>query len=214
MIETASLVEYWERGFLATPGEFDPGEVAAWQAESTRLARLRTRPGAVLDRVVEQSTHFAALARDTRVLGLVGHLFGHVGSLMEASLLTTRLRRATRPFIRHHPTRTGFGVPPDQMLTVMIGLTPGRPEAVAVELLPARHRPTPAALDIPSRGGDLSDVHVQRLAPGDLLCIHSLTPHRYRPTPAPAAAAPTTLRLTYVVDALGGIYDRVRAWRG
>lgn len=214
MIETTSLVEYWDRGFLAMPGEFDPEEVAAWQAESGRLSRLRTRPAAVLDRVIERSTPFAALAEDARVRGLVAHLFGHAGSLMEASLLTSRTRRATRPFLRHHSCRTGFGVPPDQMLTVMVGLTPGRPGRVAVELLPEQHRPTAATLDISARRGDLSEVHVEPLAPGDLLCIHSLTPHRYRPSPAPAAPTPTTLQLTYVVDPLGGIYDRVRAWRG
>ncbi|MDX2207295.1 MAG: hypothetical protein SFU57_06590 [Gemmatimonadales bacterium] len=211
MIETASLVEYWDRGFLAMPGEFGAEEVAAWQTESSRLAR-QGRPGAALDRVVEASASFAALARDPRILDLVGHLFGHAAVLMEASLLTSRLRRATRPFLRHHSSRSGFGVPPDQMLTVAVGIAPANPDAVAVEMLPEQHRPTPAPLDIPVRKGHLSGVHVQPLAPGDLLCIHSLTPHRFRP--APLAEAPATLRLSYVVDSAGGIYDRVRAWRG
>lgn len=210
MIETASLVEYWERGFLAAPGLFDSAESAAWRGEADRLS-----PGAaVRGGLIDHSALFASLVGDHRLHELVGMLFGHEGALLDASLITGPRGGPADRLEREHPTRAAFGIPADQMLTVVLGIDGGAPGAPTLEVLPASHRPLfhHGPLDSLGASVDLSRAHQLRLEPGDAVCVHSMTPHRHHHHGAPVP--PRALHLTYVVDPVGGVYDRYRAWRG
>lgn len=210
MIETASLVEYWERGYLAAPGLFDPAETAGWRAEAERLATTRQDAGGVID----HSPLFAGLVGDQRLQDLVATLFGHEGALLEGCLVTGPRGGPTDRLEREYPTRAAFGILADQMLTVILGIDAGAPDRGTLELLPASHRPLYQRSPLDSFGAsvDLSRAHQLHLGAGDAVCVHSMTPHRHRRHGAPAPQR--ALHLTYVVDPVGGVYDRYRAWRG
>ncbi len=216
VIETATVVEYWELGYLPAAGLLDGAEAAAWAEAGARLVADRGAPGGAVD-VVQHAPALAAVASDPRILEVVTDLFGHHGELLEASLLRAGPASSAAPLKRVHAECADFGIAPDQMVVAYVGLgLPGEPPGT-VALVPGHHRPHPRTgtgvpLDRDGGRADLSRVVVPTLQAGDLLFVHSLTPHRPRPVGSAQPWRP--LRLTYVVDPRGGAYDRYRAWRG
>lgn len=212
MIETATVVEYWDHGYLPGSGALPASRVAAVARE------MAGRPaGPRAHDVADASTALRSLASHPQIVGIVADLFGHQGELLEATLLRARPASPAAPLLRVHPGWADFGVAPDQMVVAYVHLgLPGDPGGT-VELLPHHHRPhdaptRDAPLDTGPERTDLVKVTVPTLHPGDLLFVHSLTPHRPRPVVGAQPWRP--LRLTYVVDPRGRAFERFRAWRG
>lgn len=185
MIETAAVVEYWEQGWLLTPMQLAPTEVASWQEAAA------TSDAAAL----------ARLAEDHRITGLVGDLFGHVGTLTAARV--EEAPSAVPPRLRLHDDAPA--VTPDRLLAVLVALDAHAPDDGAIELLPARHRPRrpdPYAppLDFRAPSFDLAGAQLVAPAAGDFLCLHSLTPHRRRPG---RGAPRRLLHFTFAVEPAG-----------
>lgn len=183
----------WEScGWALIPGFLGPDEVSALCREADRLIQrkeLFDQRGTVpfsptrrdrLDPVIDVSEPFAALAVDPRILTLAESTVGG------------RVRLMKDKFIAKPPGADGYGahqdgaywmgldIEPDRFLTIAIFLDDATPEKGPIECAPGFHR---SLLTDPANAGDpdenlLGPFTMIEAKAGDVLLLHSLTPHR------------------------------------
>jgi 2-aminoethylphosphonate dioxygenase len=191
-IETGPGPDWTANGWCLIPRFVDSAELASLRAEAERLFRdkpLFEKRGAVpnsstrsdrLDPVIDVSPTFAAFARDDRLLHVVSHALGGQPQLMKDK------------FIAKPPGASGYGAHQDaaywpglnvdatRFLTAIVFLDDATAEKGAIECAPALHR---QLLTDPNEIADpdeamLGDFTMIEAKAGDLLLLHSLTPHR------------------------------------
>ena len=223
----AALGDDWAtNGWTVVEGFVGEAELAALREEADRLmqdeALFRER-GAIpnsarrgdrLDPVIDVSPVFAELARDPRLLALVGRHFGG-----DAQLLKDK-------FIAKPPGAGGYGTHQDgaywpglgadlsRFATAVLFLDDATAENGAIECAAGYHHalltdPDTVADPDESRLGGFTTVEARA---GDLLLLHALTPHRSGTNGSYGMRR--AVLFTYGVDPradLYGIYRQLRA---
>ena len=221
---------YRDDGFVLLAGRFTLAEVDDWVTECERLWRVvatetstdriqyrgGTSGGRVADRidpVIDISPLFARLANDPRIIDPVTALMGAPASLMKAKLITKR--PGTMGYLPHqdHPYWEHLGVAADAMLSVSVSIDRATPENGALELYRGLHHarlPAPAGAPLDTDATVLEQYtgEVITSEPGDLLCFHSLAPHKSGPNRA--GHPRRTLYLTYAGGVGAEIYEAYR----
>lgn len=216
----------WRRdGWCVAKAVLDPDELHTLRREADRLWAqpvLFEQRGAVpisprrndrLDPVIDLSPPFRALAEDPRLLALATAMLGGEPQLFKDK------------FIAKPPGADGYlahqdgaywqqvGPSPDAFVTIVCFLDDSTAEAGAIECAPGQHS---TLLTTPGQIADVDEsvltapFEAIELKAGDLLLIHSLTPHRSGPNRS--GAMRRALLFTYVVDPRPGLYDRYRDW--
>jgi ectoine hydroxylase-related dioxygenase (phytanoyl-CoA dioxygenase family) len=191
-IEAGPGADWTANGWALIPGFLDTAELTSLLAEAGRLCNdkaLFDQRGAVpnsttrsdrLDPVVDVSPAFAALARDSRLLDIVGNALGGDPQLMKDK------------FIAKPPGASGYGAHQDaaywpglkvdatRFLTAIIFLDDATAEKGAIECVSGLHGQLltdPDEIADPDEAA-LGDFTMIEAKAGDLLLLHSLTPHR------------------------------------
>lgn len=166
-----------------------------------------------LDPVIDLSPLFAATARSAKLRGLAEELLGGPPEFFKDRLVVKH-----EGAIGYGPHQDGaywqgYGVPCDRFVTLAIHLDPAAEANGAIECTDGQH------LGLLTEPGIVADPDPDLLAPftpalarpGDVLAIHSLTPHRSGPNRTQASR-----RILFFVYALGspGLYERYRAASG
>ena len=191
-IEAGPEADWQANGWCLVPGYVDAAELAMLRAEAERLFRdkaLFDQRGAVpnsttrsdrLDPVIDVSPTFAELAQDGRLLGLVGHALGGEPQLMKDKFIA---KPPGAPGYGAHQDAAywpGLGVDASSFLTAIIFLDDATAEKGAIECVPGLHG---GLLTDPDEIADpdeatLGDFTMIEAKAGDVLLLHSLTPHR------------------------------------
>jgi ectoine hydroxylase-related dioxygenase (phytanoyl-CoA dioxygenase family) len=166
--------------------------------------------------VADISPLFARLAEDSRIVDAASALLDAPASLMKAKLITKR--PGTMGYLAHqdYPYWEHLGIAADAMLSVQVSIDRATAENGALEVYPALQTsrlPAPAGAPLDTDESALAHLPSQLIAaePGDLLCFHSLTPHRSGPNRAKHPRR--TLYLTYAGGVGPGVYQRYYASR-
>ena len=183
----------WEtNGWALMPGFTGTEEIAALRAEAERLCSekaLFEERGAVpnsttrndrLDPVTDVSPIFADLAQDDRLFALVRETLGGEPQLMKDKVIAKppgALGYAAHQDAAYWP---GLGVDARRFLTAVIFLDDSTAEKGAIECVSGLHG---KLLTDPNQIADpddesLGDFTLIEAKAGDLLLLHSLTPHR------------------------------------
>jgi ectoine hydroxylase-related dioxygenase (phytanoyl-CoA dioxygenase family) len=191
-IETGPGADWKANGWCLVPGFLDPGELTALRAEADRLFRdkaLFEKRGAVpnsttrsdrLDPVIDVSPTFAALARDSQLLAVISDAIGGEPQLMKDKFIA---KPPGAPGYGAHQDAAywpGLGVDPSRFLTAIIFLDDATAEKGAIECAPGFHGrllTDPNEIADPDEAA-LGDFTMIEAKAGDLLLLHSLTPHR------------------------------------
>ena len=230
MLTHDQIARYREDGFVLLAGRFALAEVHTWVSECERLwhdlandlnadriqYRGATSGGKVPDRidpVVDISPVFASLASDPRIVDAVTAMMGVPASLMKGKLITKR--PGTMGYLPHqdYPYWEHLGIVPDAMLSVQVAIDRATADNGALELYPGLHHerlpaPPDAPLDTDAAALEHFPSQVVASEPGDLLCFHSMTPHKSGPN---VASHPRrTLYLTYAGGVGPEIYEMYR----
>jgi ectoine hydroxylase-related dioxygenase (phytanoyl-CoA dioxygenase family) len=231
-LSSQEVAAYRTRGYVVVPGRFARTEVAAWRRECERLwglpgmadlRNLRVEPRGhlaghpVIDRldpVIDLSPLFSRLTTDRRILGAVASVLGEAATLLKCKLVAKR--PGTKGYLMHqdHPYWMWLGLPPDHMLTVFVAIDPAEEVNGALELFPGlNHRRLPGPpdepLDVDESAMDTTRGEIPRVEAGDLLLLHSLTPHRSAPN---RSLQPRRALLpSYVAARYGELYARYDA---
>lgn len=233
MLTHEQLSRYRSDGFVLLAGRFTLSDINDWVVECERLwrdlssdlgadriqYRAGTAGGRVADRidpVVDISPLFAALARDSRIVDAVSALLGAPAALMKGKLITKR--PGTMGYLPHqdYPYWEHLGIEANAMLSVQVAIDRATADNGALELYPALHHqrlPSPpgAPHDTDAAALDRYTSQVIASEPGDLLCFHSMTPHKSGPNRA--SHPRRTLYLTYAGGAGSDLYERYHAAR-
>lgn len=230
MLTREQLARYNGDGFVLLAGRFTLSEINDWMAECERLwreispdaavdrvqYRTATAGGRVADRIdplLDISPLFAGLAADPRIVEAVSALVGAPASLMKAKLITKR--PGTMGYLPHQdfPYWEHLGIAADSMISVQVSIDRATANNGALELYSGLHGnrlPAPAGAPLDTDAAVL-DRYIGQLItsePGDLLCFHSLAPHKSGPNRA--SHPRRTLYLTYVGGVGPEIYDVYR----
>jgi hypothetical protein len=230
MLTRDQLARYHNDGFVLLAGRFTLAEVHTWVGECERLwhelandlgadrvqYRGATSGGKVADRidpVIDISPVFAALASDARIVDAVSSLMGMPASLMKGKLITKR--PGTMGYLPHqdYPYWEHLGIAADAMLSVQVAIDRATADNGALELYPGLHRerlpaPPDAPLDTDASVLERYSSQVVASEPCDLLCFHSMAPHK---SGTNLASHPRrTLYLTYAGGVGPGIYEAYR----
>jgi hypothetical protein len=230
MLTREQKARYHDDGFVLLAGRFTLAEVDSWVAECERLwrdlsndlsadriqYRAGTSGGRVADRidpVVDISPVFAKLASDPRIIDAVSAMMDAPAVLMKGKLITKR--PGTMGYLPHQdfPYWEHLGIGADAMLSVQVAIDRANAENGALELYPGLHRsrlpaPANAPLDTDATALEPHLSQVISAEPGDLLCFHSLAPHKSGPNNA--GHPRRTLYFTYVGGVGSEIYDQYR----
>jgi hypothetical protein len=191
---------YYAKGFIVVRGRFTHDEVRAWQVECDRLwtrseVQLRNRRWEtrghvsgqpVLDRmdpVLDLSPLLREVVDDERIGAALRTLWAESARVFRCKLVMKR--PGTFGYLMHQdfPYWEWMGIPPDDLLTVCIAIDAADSDNGAIEVFPRlHHRRLPGLAseprDIDEAQMDTSAGEILALAPGDLLILHSGTPHR------------------------------------
>ena len=212
--------DHWSaHGWLHLPAFLGQDETAALRGEADRLLRNRKhfdQRGAVLfsptrsdrlDPVTDLSPPFAALAADPRLVGLVAALVGGRPQLMKDKFIAKP--PGTSGYETHQDGAywQGLGIDFDRFLTVAVFLDDAAPEQGPIECASGFHR---GLLTGPGGALDPDDSELGPFAmieakAGDILFIHSLTPHRSGPNRSDRMRR--ALLFSYGVDDRPDLYD-------
>ena len=191
-IEAEPGADWTANGWCLISGFLHPAELTSLREEAERLCHdkaLFDQRGAVpnstarsdrLDPVIDLSPTFAGFARDDRLLHLVGQALGGQPQLMKDK------------FIAKPPGASGYGAHQDaaywpglnvdanRFLTAVVFLDDATAEKGAIECASGFHG---QLLTDPDEIADpdeatLGDFTMIEARAGDLLLLHSLTPHR------------------------------------
>lgn len=224
-IDAAPGADWEANGWELIPGFLEPDEIALLQAESDRLCgniALFDERGAVpnsaarsdrLDPVIDVSPMFAEVARDSRLASLVGKAIGGEPQLMKDKFIAKppgAVGYAAHQDAAYWP---GLGVDPDRFLTAIIFLDDATREKGAIECVSGLHRKLltdPNSIADPDEAA-LGPFTMIEAKSGDLLLLHSLTPHRSGTNRS--SGMRRALLLTYGVDPrpdLYGVYKQLQ----
>ena len=165
-----------------------------------------------LDPVIDLSPEFARAARSPRLRRIAADVLGGVPQLFKDRLILKQPGALGYGAHQDAAYWQGFGVALDAFVTAAICLDAASPDNGPIECTSGDHR---RLLTDP---GVVADPEEDRLsaftpllaAPGDVLLIHSLTPHRSGPN-----RSADTRRILFFVYALGppGLYERYQSGR-
>lgn len=216
----------WRRdGWCVARGVLAADEIDALRREADRLwaqPALFAERGAVpisprrndrLDPVIDLSPAFRALAEDPRLLTLAAELLGGEPQLLKDKFIAKP--PGASGYLAHQDGAywQGIGLSPDAFVTIVCFLDDSTAEAGAIECASGLHS---TLLTPPGQVADVDEsalsvpFEIVELKAGDLLLIHSLTPHRSGPNRSESMRR--ALLLTYGVDARPGLYRRYRDW--
>ena len=208
------------------PGFLSSSDLASLRAEADRLWELKalfeTR-GAVpnspersdrLDPVIDLSEPFRALASDPRLQALARELLGGEAQLLKDKFIAKP--SGAKGYEAHQDGAywQGLGIGPDRFLTAALFLDDCPAEKGAIECASGLHS---ALLTDAGEIADLDDTSVAvpfeavEAEAGDLLMLHSLTPHRSGPNRSPEMRR--TVLFSYGRDSRPDLYDRYQALR-
>jgi ectoine hydroxylase-related dioxygenase (phytanoyl-CoA dioxygenase family) len=201
VLNNDQYVTYWEKGFLVIRSVLDEQDIRALHDECERLALLTDEFDALveprksldgsmvrerMEALSDLSPVFHELACDERLLAPVRQLFQAGACLFKDKV---HFRPPGTTGFRLHQDHTAYafaGVPPADIITIMIAIDPVTKASGALEVFPGYHHellPEPAndprAADPDSV--DLSVGELVELEPCDICAFHSLTPHRSSP---------------------------------
>lgn len=221
--------EYRADGYAVVPFLFDDAEVGAWEGECVRLAtsldevdqndpRVQSRGHlqrkAVRDRydpVTDFSPLFRELAGDSRLLSIAARILEAAPILLKDRLILKSAGTVGYGLHMDWPYWEWLGIPPDEIVTLMLSVDPTDATNGAIEVFTGLHRtPLPASLDEPR---DLDPKAVEGLQPrlamtraGDILLLHPMAPHRSGPNLSGGSRRIVTF--IYTVDRHAGARER------
>lgn len=214
------LREEWNRqGWALVPGLIGAGELAGLRREAERLWADQSHfgeRGAVpnsptrsdrLDPFIDLSPVFADLARDPRLLAVVGEALGGEPQLMKDKFIFKPAGSGGYEAHQDGAYWQGLGLDLDRFLTAFLFLDDATADNGAVQCTSGQHHGllTPLGVIADPTEDQLDDFTLVEAAAGDLLLVHALTPHRSGPNRT--AAMRRALAFTYGVDARPDIYS-------
>ena len=219
-IELAAA-DHWDlHGWALLPGFLGPDELGPLRSEAGRLIGQKEHfhaRGVVpfsptrsdrLDPVIDLSERFAALAADPRLLDLAATHLGGQPQLMKDKFI------AKPPGANGYGTHQdgaywrGLGVDFDRMLTIAIFLDDAKADQGPIECASGFHRALLTGPDgaIDPDDSTLGPFAVIEAKAGDVLLLHSLTPHRSGPNISDRMRR--ALLFSYGVDDRSDLYGR------
>ena len=219
-IERAATDQWESEGWMQLPGFLGADELALLSREADRLLELKEyfdERGVVpfsptrsdrLDPVTDLSPLFAALAADPRLLGLAGSVLGGQPQLMKDKFIAKPPGASGYGTHQDGAYWAGLGVDFDRMLTIAIFLDDARPDQGPIECASGFHRTllTGAGGAIDPDDATLGSFAVIEAKAGDVLLLHSLTPHRSGPNRSDRMRR--ALLFSYGVDDKPDLYGR------
>ena len=191
-IEAGPGADWTANGWRLIPGFLDAVELTSLREEAERLCHdkaLFDRRGAVpnsstrsdrLDPVIDVSPTFADFARDDRLLHLVSHALGGQPQLMKDKFISKPPGASGYSAHQDAAYWPGLNVEVTRFLTAIVFLDDATAEKGAIECVSGFHR---KLLTDPDQIADpdeatLGDFTLIEAKAGDMLLLHSLTPHR------------------------------------
>ena len=219
-IERAATDQWESDGWMQLPGFLGADELALLSREADRLLELKEyfdERGVVpfsptrsdrLDPVTDLSPLFAALAADPRLLGLAGSVLGGQPQLMKDKFIAKPPGASGYGTHQDGAYWAGLGVDFDRMLTIAIFLDDATPDQGPIECASGFHRTllTGAGGAIDPDDSTLGSFAVIEAKAGDVLLLHSLTPHRSGPNRSDRMRR--ALLFSYGVDDKPDLYGR------
>ena len=214
------LRERWVRdGWLLVRGLIGPEDLAGLRAGAERLWANQCHFGARglvpnsptrndrLDPFIDLSPQFEALARDPRLLDVVGGVLGGEPQLMKDKAIFKPAGTGGYGTHQDGAYWQGLGFDLDRFLTAFIFLDDATVENGAVECTSGQHRGllTENGVIADPTDDQLDAFTVIEAAAGDLVLVHALTPHRSGPNRSTAMRR--ALAFTYGVDARPDLYS-------
>lgn len=215
-----TLPESWDvNGWLLIPGFLDSTELEPLRNEAERLwsdqSLFRSR-GAVpnsarrgdrLDPVIDLSRHFFDLAHDPRLMAAVESALGGEARLMKDKFIAKPPGAGGYAAHQDGAYWPGMGLDVGRFLTAILFLDDSRVEKGTIECAPGLHGQLLTGSDEvadPDEAG-LGEFTAIEASAGDLLLLHSLTPHRSGPNQS--SEMRRALLFTYGVDPRPDLYD-------
>jgi ectoine hydroxylase-related dioxygenase (phytanoyl-CoA dioxygenase family) len=202
-IDTVQAAQYHVDGFLVVRQVFGRDRIAELEAEADRLCRrldlidpnnirCRWQDHATsgecrfdcFDPVIDLSDACERIARDPKLLEIVGALYGEPACLFKDKLI---FKPAGALGYRLHQDYISWKSFPTTFLTVIVAIDAADATNGATEVFPGCHRQgCLSARDgnyhqLPDEAVDLSKGVVLELAPGDIAVFSGYTPHRSGP---------------------------------
>jgi ectoine hydroxylase-related dioxygenase (phytanoyl-CoA dioxygenase family) len=139
-----------------------------------------------LDPIVDLSPLLAALSEDPRLFGAAATLLGDAAALFKDKVIMKRPGTLGYGMHQDYPYWEHLGVPAGDYLTFFFPLDPFDAESGSIEVFPGLHGarvppPSEDPLDADERAIDLTRGQLLAMSPGDMMVMHSLTPHRSPP---------------------------------
>jgi ectoine hydroxylase-related dioxygenase (phytanoyl-CoA dioxygenase family) len=217
-LEAVPSADWESNGWALVPGFLSMKEIADLRSEAERLcadAALFEERGAVpnstarsdrLDPVIDVSQIFANLARGDRLVGLVRETLGGEPQLMKDKFIAKPPGAAGYAAHQDAAYWPGLGVDPGRFLTAIIFLDDATAEKGAIECVSGLHGELltdPDSIADPDEATLGAFTMIEAKA-GDLLLLHSLTPHRSGSNRSEAMRR--ALLFTYGVDPRPNLY--------
>lgn len=219
-IDIESAREDFERdGWALVSGFLDDGDLARFREEAKRLWADQTHfgeRGAVpnsatrndrLDPVVDLSPPFADFAECTRLIELISGVLGGPVQLMKDKFIAKPGGAGGYAPHQDGAYWQGLGLDLDRILTATIFLDDANVENGAMECSSGQHHGllTQAGIVADPDESQLGEFALVRARAGDMLLLHSLTPHRSGPNRT--AGMRRALHLTFAVDPRPDLYS-------
>jgi ectoine hydroxylase-related dioxygenase (phytanoyl-CoA dioxygenase family) len=139
-----------------------------------------------LDPVIDLSPLFAAMAEDPRLIALACTLLGEAPAIFKDKVIMKRPGTLGYGMHQDYPYWEHLGVPASDYVICFFPLDPFDAESGSIEMFPGLHAarvppPPEDPLDSDESLIDLTRGQLLQLAPGDVVVMHSLTPHRSPP---------------------------------
>lgn len=214
-LTSAQVQDYHEQGFLVVRGVFAPAEVALVSMEADRLLerrdlidtrnlRCRWQPGCdsgeclfeTFDPVIDLSPLCAALARDARLLGMLGTLYGEEAFLFKDKLIFKPAGAKGYDLHQDFIAWPGF---PRSFVTAAVAIDRCGLDNGCTVVYPGYHKwrcLSPEDGDYHALPADTVDEAVAvplKLEPGDVAVFGCFVPHRSAPN-----ASSRSRRLLYL----------------
>lgn len=192
---------YLERGFVRISGVLDDGDLAMlrdqwarlWRVVDEEHAAVQRRGHAVsgttpdrIDPAYILSPQLEALCNDARLKDIAAGLLGAPVVRFKDKLISKAPGTHGYGLHQDWPYWSSYGVPAKFMTTLMIAIDPCDAGNGALEVFPTADGVLPAPENDDGRDADPAVVDLSRgtivpLAPGDVLALHALAPHRSAP---------------------------------
>src|SRR5262245_43885495 len=200
VLDSEQVAQYREDGFVVVRGVFSASRVAELEAEAYRLhdrtdlidtnnIRCRWQDDAdtkecrfdCFDPVIDLSAGCERVARDPRLLEIVGTLYGEPACLFKDKLIFKAPGTLGYDLHQDYISLKSF---PETFLTAIVAIDPADARSGATEVFPGYHKQGCLAPrdgmyhQLSDEMVDLSSGVVLELAPGDVAIFSGYTPHR------------------------------------